>query len=60
MRNIYVKTFVLTNQELHHRYYNLFRTSLTILFAQFGYSAASLIKWRLMASDEVGQVMDAG
>lgn len=60
MRNSYVKTFVLTNQELHHRYYNLFRTPLTVLFTQFGYSAASLIEWRLMASDEVGRVMDAG
>lgn len=52
IRNFSVKTFVLTNQELHHWYYNLFRTPLTVLYAQFGYSAASLIEWRLMALDE--------
>lgn len=52
IRNISVKTFALTNQEFHHWYFHLLSSPLTVLYTQFGYSAASLIEWRLMALDE--------
>lgn len=50
--DIPVKTFVLTNPELYHWYFHLLKSPLTMLYTQFGYSASSLIEWRLMVLEE--------